>query len=97
MPLPVHAQVPHPHLPVHARRHQGASLQIHGQIRRKHKNIVDQNTLRLKEAREQEIVAKQQQQAEAVGKKNAKPPPMLPSTNNDDIKESAPAALKRFF
>ena len=70
---------------------------IQTQLRRKHKNIVDQNTLRLKEAREQEIVAKQQQQAEAVGKKNAKPLPMLQSTNNDDIKESAPAALKRFF
>jgi len=55
---------------------------IQTKLRRKHKNVVDANTLKLKEAREQE-------------KKEAKL--LQGETAHETPKDSAPAALKRFF
>jgi|UPI000581A214 U3 small nucleolar RNA-associated protein 7 len=56
---------------------------IQTKLRRKHKNVVDQNTLKLREAREKEKVAKA---TEIRGEIASEAP-----------REQAPSALKRFF
>ena len=59
---------------------------IQTQLRRKHNNIVDQQTLRLREAREQELA-----QEEAERKKGSGAAP------DETPQDNAPSALKRFF
>jgi hypothetical protein len=56
---------------------------IQTKLRRKHKNVLDQNTLKLREAREKEKVAKAAETKREIA-------PEAP-------KEQAPSALKRFF
>lgn len=58
---------------------------IQTKLRRKHKNIVDENTMKLREAREQEKAEKEKERKVAIGE------------THDTPKETAPPALKRFF
>ena len=58
---------------------------IQTKLRRKHKNVVDENTLKLREAREQEKAEKDKESKAARGE------------THDTPKETAPSALKRFF
>ena len=73
---------------------------IQTKLRRKRANIIDQQTLKLREAREQEKQARQQTSPEK--KKNGDDGSTLallaePTETESAIKELAPAALKRFF
>jgi U3 small nucleolar RNA-associated protein 7 len=61
---------------------------IQTKLRRKARNVVDQQTIQLREAREQE---KAQQNAEKKTSKGEAPVPQ------ETLKEQAPTALKRFF
>ena len=71
-----------PNRPTKTKTKKRGRSKIQTQLRRKHKNIIDQSTLRLKEAREQERAAST----------NA-----TSTTETDKPKDLAPAALKRFF
>lgn len=69
---------------------------IQTKLRRKAKNVIDQNLIRLRETREKEALAKQveQQQSSGVSTATQKDGRLL---SNESTKESAPTALKRFF
>jgi U3 small nucleolar RNA-associated protein 7 len=58
---------------------------IQTQLRRKHKNVVDENTIKLRDAREEEKANKEKERKALRGEAHETP------------KETAPPALKRFF
>jgi U3 small nucleolar RNA-associated protein 7 len=58
---------------------------IQTQLRRKHKNVVDENTMKLRDAREEEKANKEKERKASRGEAHETP------------KETAPSALKRFF
>lgn len=67
---------------------------IQTKLRRKHKNIIDQNLLRLRDAREKETLAKQIEGGSGSAGAGAA---VNDTTTSQAAKESAPIALKRFF
>jgi hypothetical protein len=66
---------------------------IQTQLRRKQRNVVDQQILKLRESREQE------KQAGSLGKDSGSNAPSSSTTEQklSNAKDQAPVALKRFF